>query len=131
MGRLNGRAAGSDGVIPISFFHVAPARIADHLGARGCHISTFGDCVIDPTRIMMPIQCPPADRWMMLLVLASGIDSQQCPNTFSIFAMRCSTERMPNSAMSLPFSLRTAKFPTPPRRLFNCPAAGPEIFNFT
>ncbi len=31
------------------FFHVAQARIADHLGERGCHISTFGDCVIDPS----------------------------------------------------------------------------------
>ena len=67
----------------------------------------------------------------MLLVLASGIDSQQRLNTFSIFAKRWSTERMRNSAMSLPFSLRTAKFPTPPRRLFNCPTAGPKIFNFT
>ncbi len=62
----------------------------------------------------------------MLLVLASGIDSQPCPNTFSIFAMRWSTERMPNSAMSLLFSLRTATFPTPPRRLFNCQTAGPK-----
>ena len=94
-------------MIPISFFHVAPARIADHLGERGCHISTFGDCVIDPTRIMRTIQCPPADRWRMLLVLASGIDSQQCPNTPSIFAKRWSTERMLNSAMNLPFSNMT------------------------
>jgi len=90
------------------------------------NISTFGDCVIDPTRIVRPIQCPPTDRWRMLLVLASGIDSQPRPNTFSILAKRWSTERMTNSAMSLPFSLRTATFPTPPRRLFSCPTAGPK-----
>jgi len=121
--RPSGRIGWSD---PYQFFHVAPARIADHLGERGCHISTFGDCVIDPTRIMRPIQCPPADRWRMLLVLASGIDSQQCLNTFSIFAKRWSTDRMPNSAVNLPFSLRTVTFPTLPRRLFNCPTPAPR-----
>jgi hypothetical protein len=91
------------------------------------NISTFG--VIDPTRIVRPIQCPPADRSSIGPVEdvpASRIYSQPRPNTFSIFAKRWSTERMTNSAMSLPFSLRTATFPTPPRRLFNCPTAGPQ-----
>ncbi len=62
----------------------------------------------------------------MSLVLASGMDSQPRPNTFSIFAKRWSTEQMTTFAMSPPFSLRTATVPTPPRRLFNCPTAGPK-----
>ena len=52
------------------------------------NIATFGDCVIDPTRIMRPIQRTPADRWKMFLALTSDLHSQSFPYISSIFA-RC------------------------------------------